>query len=290
MFRDHLLRCILPGPSLRLLVVHTTQVAKEAARLHGCEPTAAEVLAHALSGAALLGGLGKGDQRVTLQLEGRGPLGGLFAEGSADGGLRAFVRHPHVNFPGRDGSDLHMSLGAGGYLAVLRDLPGGEFYRGVVPLAPRLDLALETYFRSSEQVATAAAVAVRTGEGGIERAAAVLVQRLPEGDELAVRRVRERMRTGALTRALDAGLAGARIADELVADLGELELLEDVPLAHRCPCTRDRALRGVIAAGREEILDMVAREQGAELTCEFCRTPYRFEAGELLELVDRMGS
>src|SRR4051812_40152748 len=102
MARDHLLRCLLPDVGLRVLVTHATSVCKEGARLHGCEPTAALVLAHAMTGASLLGGLGKGELRVTLQLEGRGPLGGLFAEGSADGALRAFVRHPHVNFPGRD--------------------------------------------------------------------------------------------------------------------------------------------------------------------------------------------
>ena len=73
------------------------------------------------------------------------------------------------------------------------------------------------------------------------------------------------------------------LRDELI------EVLEDVPLAYRCTCTRERARRGVGAAGRDEILDMVARDKGAELSCEFCKTVYRFEADELLALIDELG-
>lgn len=289
MSRDHLVRALLSDRDLRVLVVHATGIAQHAARIHRCEPTAAMVLAQTLTGAALLGGLGKGEQRVTLQLEGQGPLKGLFAEGTADGSVRAYVRAEKVNFPGRDPADLGYSLGPDGYLSVLRELPDGEFYRGAVGLDhPRLDRNLEHYFEVSDQVPTAVAIESIAGEDGMPaRAVGLLVQRLPDGDDAALATVRERLRAGALRDQLSQGESrGLQLALPALEGLGRVDILEDVPLAYRCTCSRERAERGVMAAGEDEILEMVAKDKGAELSCEFCKTVYRFTAEELLAILD----
>jgi len=289
MSRDHIVRALLSDHDLRVLVAHVTGVATHAATIHGCEPTAAMVLAQTLAGAALLGGLGKDSQRVTLQLEGQGPLKGLFAEGSADGSLRAYVRAVRVNFPDRDPADLGYSLGPDGYLSVLRELPDGEFYRGAVGLDhPRLDRNLEHFFDVSDQVPTAVAIEAIPGDDGMPaRVVAMLAQRLPDGDDAALAAIRERLRAGALREAMEGGGGGGlQLALPALEGLGRVDVLEDVPLAYRCTCSRQRAERGVMAAGEDEILEMVAKDKGAELSCEFCKTVYRFSAEELLAILD----
>lgn len=285
MTSDQILRGLLHAPDLRVVVVHATRAARKAAELHGCSPTAAAVLARALAGGALLGGLGKGDERVTLQLEGDGPMRGLFIDASADGGIRAWIRGPAVHFPGRDPTDLDAALGPNKYLSVLRELPSGEFYRGAIELAPpRLDAALARYFETSEQVPTRLGTVVDVdADGRVERAVGILVQRLPGGDE-------------AVLAELGALLAGPGLAEAFAADgavpalkgLESLEVLERTPLAYRCPCTRERAMRGVIATGRAEIEAMIA-EGGTALTCEFCKTVYRFSPDELRAALSAAG-
>ncbi|HWV39009.1 MAG TPA: Hsp33 family molecular chaperone HslO [Vulgatibacter sp.] len=289
MSRDHVVRALLSDHALRILVAHLGGVARHAAAIHGCEPTAATVLAHALAGAALLGGLGKDSQRVTLQLEGQGPLKGLFAEGSADGSLRAYVRWARVNFPDRDPADLRYSLGPDGYLSVLRELPDGDYYRGAVGLDhPRLDRNLEHFFDVSDQLPTAAAIeAIPDDEGMPARVVAVLAQRMPGGDDEALAAIRERLRAGALREAIaEGGNGGLRLVLPALEGFGRVDVLEDVPLAYRCTCSRERAERGVVAAGEDQILEMIAKDKGAELSCEFCKTVYRFSAEELLAILD----
>ena len=280
---DQILRGLLPAPDLRVVIVHATEVARHAAALHECSPTAASVLARALVGGALLGGLGKGESRVTLQLGGDGPMRGLFVDASADGGVRAWIRGPAVHFPGRDPDDLLPTLGANAYLAVLREQPDGELYRGAVELEPpRLDGALARYFEVSEQVPTRLATVVETdGDGRIARAAGILVQRLPGGDDRALASLGEALSAGDPGRAFREG-------DSVPAlpGLEALEVLERLPLAYRCACSRERAVRGILAAGREEIGEMIA-EGGAALTCEFCKTVYRFSAEELRRTLER---
>lgn len=291
MFRDQIVRGLLQEPDLRVLIAHTTGVSRHAAKIHGCERTAALVLAQTITGAALLAGLGKDDQRITLQLQGQGPLRGLFAEGAADGSLRAYVQSERVNFPGRDPSDLSYSLGPEGTLSVLRELPSGEFYRGAIALDERrLDRNLERFFEVSDQVPTAVAIEVLPGsDEQPSRAVGLLVQRLPGGDAQTLSRIAGLLHGGALRGALDEGDGGGMLlATKILQGFGELDVVEDIPLAYRCTCSRERAERGVIAAGQDEILEMIARDRGAELSCEFCKTTYRFTAEELMALLDSL--
>lgn len=291
MARDHIVRALLPEHDLRILIAHVTLTAQHAARIHETLPTAATALAQSIAGAALIAGLGKGDQRVTLQLQGQGPLKGLFAEGSADGSVRAYVQAPRVHFGGRDPADLSYSIGPDAYLSVLRELPNGEFYRGAIGLDhPRLDQNLEQYFRTSDQVPTAAAIEIRTDEEEMpSRVVGMLVQRLPGGDDEALSTITERLHRGALRQAMAEGDdGGVRLALPAIEGIGELDILEDLPIVYRCTCSRARAERGVIAAGEDEILEMIAKDKGAELSCEFCKTVYRFSAEDLMEILDSM--
>lgn len=289
MSRDHLVRALLQGSDLRVLIAHATRTVQHAARIHECLPTSAMALAQTITGAALVAGLGKDDQRITLQLQGQGPLRGLFAEGAADGGLRGYVQSERVHFGGRDPLDLSYSIGPEAYLSILRELPSGEFYRGAVALErPRLDQNLEHFFEVSDQIPTAISIEIVADEEGMPaRAVGILVQRMPGGDDDALALVASRLRGGVLRRGLEAGDGGGlQLALPAFEGLGPIDILEDLPLAYRCTCSRERAERGVIAAGEDEILEMVAKDKGAELCCEFCKTVYRFDAEELLRLLD----
>lgn len=288
MSRDHLLRAILPEHDLRVLVVHATDLVAEAGRIQGCSPGVARIFAETLIGACLHASLGKDEKRTSLQLEGRGPLHGLFADASAEGAIRGFVKKPDAEL---DPLDLREAVGPQAYLSVLRELPDGEFYRAAVAVdEKRLDRCLEHYFKVSEQIDTALSIEVETGaDGTIVRAVGLLVQRLPDGDAAAVKTVRERLAAGALLDGMKSESGtGTQVARLALEGLGELEVLADVPLAYRCSCSRPRARRGLSGAGRDELLDMVVRDRGAELGCEFCKTVYRFEAEELLQLVDEL--
>jgi len=291
MSRDHLLRALLPAHDLRVLVCEATDTAAHAATLQRCLRTAAHVFAEAIVGGLLAASLGKGGQRVTLQLAGAGPMKGLFVDADAEGSVRGYVREPNVLFAGTEVPDLRAVVGPEGYLSMLRELANGEFYRAAVPLdVPRLDLVLEQYYASSEQVPTAVGIEVDTDEQGrVMRAVGLLVQRMPGGDTDALEEIRARMRAGGLREAAEGAEGGARLAMPVVEGFGELEVLEDHPVRFRCSCSRERALRGVASAGRDQILDMIARDRGAEVSCEFCKTVYRFDAEELLRLVDRLG-
>jgi molecular chaperone Hsp33 len=286
---DRLVRGLLPARGLRAVHVRVTDTARIARMLHGLYPTAAHLFAEGLAAGLLVASLQKERSRVNLQVECDGPVRGLFVDADPDGNVRGYVRAPMVNFPGSDpATAARAALGGAGFVSVLRDLGGGNFYRGQVALQA-LDLArdVERFFLESEQTATTLDLAVvpRDGEP-LGDVAGILVQRLPDGDDGALAEVRARLRAGVFRQALARG-AGSQDAIEAVAGDG-FELLADLEVAYRCGCSQERARVAVSALGAQGLRDVLANEKEAVITCEFCRQRYVVGEAELRDMLARL--
>lgn len=285
---DRLVRGLLASRGLRAVHVRVTDTARIARMLHGLYPTAARLFAESLAAGLLVASLQKERSRVNLQIECDGPIRGLFVDADLDGDVRGYVRAPAVHFPGDPAAGARAALGGSGYVSVLRDLGNGHFYRGSVELR-RMDLAqdLERYFAESEQIPTTIDVAiVPRGDEPLGDVAGLLLQRLPDGEDAALAAARERLRGGAFRAAVARGAT----AQEAIAAVGGegFELLADVEVAYRCGCSQERARAAVSALGHEGILDVLANERHAVITCEFCRQRYVIDEAELRRMADAL--
>lgn len=285
---DRLCRGLFPQRGLRAVFVRVADTARMARMLHGLYPTAAHLFGEGLAAGALLASLQKERGRVNLQIECDGPVGGLFVDADPEGNVRGYVRRPAVHFPGDPARAARAALGGSGYLSVLRDQGGGQFYRSAVELqALALAEDLRRWFAASEQVATAVDLAVIPREDEpLGDVAGVLVQKLPDGDGAALGEVRDRLAAGALP----AALAQAASPQEVIRELaGEgFELLGDLEIAYRCGCSQQRARAAVSALGVQGIADVLREERQAVVTCEFCRTRYVVAEEELRDMLRRL--
>jgi molecular chaperone Hsp33 len=171
---------------------------------------------------------------------------------------------------------------------VLRDVGSGQHYRSAVELQA-LDLAedLGRWFASSEQVSTALGLAVApAGDEPLGEVAGLLVQRLPAGDDTAVEEARRRIAAGELDRAVASGAGAQDILRAIVGD--GFDLLADVEVAYRCGCSAERARVAVSALGPAGVLDVIAKEGEAVITCEFCRARYVIGEPELKDIHRRL--
>ncbi|BDG10168.1 Hsp33 family molecular chaperone HslO [Anaeromyxobacter paludicola] len=286
---DRLVRGLFQDRGLRAVFVRVTETARIARMLHGLYPTSARLFAEALAAGLLTAALQKDGSRVNLQLACDGPLRGLLVDAGQDGSVRGYVRSPQVDFPASapEAGD-RAALGGEGYLSVLRDQGNGQYHRSQIELEA-LTLAgdLRRFYEKSEQVESALDVRVIPAEGQpIGDAAGVLVQKLPGGDQAALEQVRARIAEGAFLGAVKAG-ATAQEAIAAVAGPG-FELLGDLEVAYRCSCGPDRARVAVSALGRDGILDVLANEKQAVITCEFCRQTYVVAEPELRDILGRL--
>ncbi|HEY1905826.1 MAG TPA: Hsp33 family molecular chaperone HslO [Myxococcaceae bacterium] len=284
---DELFTALLPRSGLRVVAALTTEVSREARRLHRAEAGSSALLSEALTAVSLLAALQKERTRVSLQLECDGPVRGVFVD--AEGGsLRGYAKKPGLAVLGDEGT-FHWRplLGNSGYLSVLRDLGDSECYRSSVELeAFELGHDLERYFAVSDQVETV--VRIRTVPWRAEvlgAAGGVLLQKLPGGDAVALAEAGARLHPQLLDRALlEAGGSGPALLRALFPG-AEVDVLAKRPLEFRCGCSRERVHRALLALGQAELEDLLATEGQAEATCEFCTTRYVIPADELRTLI-----
>jgi molecular chaperone Hsp33 len=286
---DRLVRGLLPSRGLRVLFVRIGDTARMVRLLHGLSPATAHLFAELLAGGALVGALQKETRgRVNLQLEGDGPVRGLFVDADPDGNVRGYVRAPGVDPPGPPAEAARAALGRTGFLSVIRDLGGGKFYRSAVALGgDGVTGVLRRWFAVSEQVETALDLCVvPRGDEPLGDVVGLLVQRLPDGDGAAVTALREALAGGALARALAGGGGAQEVLAEVVGP--GFELLADQEVAYRCGCSMARARSAVSALGASGVAEVLASEGQAEVSCEFCHARYLLDRVALEELLARL--
>jgi molecular chaperone Hsp33 len=273
--------------ALRVVAVTVTHAVETARSAHGTLAVATAALGRAMAAAALLAMNLKGQGRLTLRLLGDGPIGAVVADAGSDGSLRGYVQNPRVLLPpnAQGKLDVGRAVGRRGILHISHDIGLGVPYTGSVPLATgEVAEDLARYLHWSEQVPSVVSLGVRLGPGGTVRGAAgVLAQRMPEGEGLVdPEELEATVRSlGSVSWAAAQGLSARDLMDQVLAGRAPGQVSRR-PLAFRCTCTRERALRLVRALGWEELSRMAQEDGGAELTCHFCGQVYRFSPEELL--------
>ena len=292
---DELVSALLKDAGLRVVVATAGGVARQARALHQAEPAAAALFAQGLSAASLLAALQKHRSRINLQLECDGPLRGFFVD--ADGGagsVRGYVKNPAVQFTGAEGQwRWRPVLGNRGFLSVMRDLGGGEFYRSAVELQ-HFDFALdlERYFEASEQLPTQVALEVGTApvDGKpdvLGCVAGAFLQPLPDGDRELFAELGGRLRAD-FARALAAHPGeGALALLKALVGRDDLEVMSRYPLVWQCTCGKERVRGALLSLGRAELEDILRKERQAEVTCQFCTARYVVSEAEIRELLEQ---
>jgi molecular chaperone Hsp33 len=288
-------RCVLDGGAARLIAALTTPAVREAARRHHASGTAALALARGATAGLLLSTLTKDEERVTLQILGGGPLGGLTVDASSSGEVRAYLKNPAVRLPPPPppgaGGPVRASLAAGvgreGIVSVVRDLGLRETFSGQTALVSgEIDEDVEHYLAGSEQIDSALAcdAVLDDAAGGVEIAGGILAQALPgSGGATMVEAIRDRLRDGALIGELAAlpPTAEALARGVLGGASSWLRVLDVRPVTFHCPCSRQRAITSLSLLGDTELGTMILEDGKAEVTCNFCRARYDFTDADL---------
>ncbi len=255
---------------------------------HAYPDAAAAVLGESLAIAAALSQSLKAGGIFTLQVEGDGAIRRLVADIDATGLMRGFAGFDG----GAGGAEAGGAPFGAGYLAFTFDpADGGERYQGVVELAKGgLAQSVLHYFRQSEQIDTCLAAACGR-RGGAWRAAALMLQRLPDepdppeetGDLWT--RLGHYMLTVGPDELLDPALPG----DALLLRLfhrDELRVDPPQPLRDGCRCGGRARMETVLRALSAGEMDDMRREDGSlEMVCQFCGRAEAFSAAQATALV-----
>jgi molecular chaperone Hsp33 len=291
---DKLIHGTAADGTIRVLAAVTTGITAEAIRRHQTSPTASAALGRMLTGALLLGQTLKDFDRLTLRIDGKGPVGSIIAEAGVNGTVRGYVKNPAAELPARDNGkfDVGGIVGEGTFY-VIREAGFDigfrpEPYVGSVPIVSgEIAEDLAYYLARSEQIPSAVMLGVLLQNTApfVTAAGGVMVQMMPGADEHIITMIEDTIRH--VPHVTTVIREGSSPEDLVKMALGELdyEILEEREAAFECSCSHEKAVGMIEALGREEVESMLAEDEGAVMNCGFCNETYRLDKNDLTAIL-----
>ena len=291
--QDSIIRVLAKDAPVQASAITARTLVERARQIHKTLPVATAALGRSLMAASLLGNQLKVEEgSLTLRIKGGGPLGSITVVSDSQGNVRGYVQNPHVELPLKAPGklDVGTAVGVDGTLTVIKDLNLKDPYVGSIPLiSGEIAEDVTAYLAESEQIPSACALGVLVDtDQSVLCAGGYLIQLLPgAGEDVAARLEQGIAKAGAVSQSLRDGLSGLELLRHVLEGF-ELEVLSQQPVEYRCYCSRERVERALISLGREELEEMIAQQDGAEISCQFCDTVYRFTGEELRALLEGM--
>lgn len=272
----------------------TTSLVAEIRDRHDLWPTATAAVGRLVTGAVLLGANLKGNERISMQIAGDGPLGAVAADawllGDGSLGARGYVRNGQVELPinTRGKFDVAAAIGAGS-LQVTRSFDVGQPYVGVVRIhSGEIAEDLAVYLAQSEQIPSIVALGVLANPSGVLAAGGILAQVLPGADERALTELEKRaLALPPVTQLIAEHADAEALMHALAGDL-ELRSQRSIPVRFACRCDVAKVEAALLGLGADELRRLAHEERQAEATCEFCKRRYVLTLPEIESLLARL--
>lgn len=287
--QDYLIRGTAFGGKVRVFAVRTTHLVDELQRRHGTYPTATAALGRTVTAAAMMGAMLKGNEKLTIQVKGDGPIGQIVADANADGEVRGYVTHPQVHLASNAQGKLDVAgaVGREGFIHVIKDLGLKEPYHGSVPIiSGELGEDFTYYFAKSEQTPSAVGLGVLVDtDSSVITAGGFIVQLLPGLADEDITKIENAVgMLPPVTALLDQGLELDELLGWIVEDVNVLDRMD---IRFQCKCSYERVEQTLISLGKQEIEEMIKEDGKAEVVCHFCNEAYQFDREQLQKVLER---
>jgi len=282
---DYLIKGLVEN-CISVVVCRSTLLAEVARHKHDLSPLSACVLGRALTLTALMGGLLKEGQSVSLQVISDGPARGVFAQSDWLGRVRGYIKETKLEtwITPEGKFDVPRAVDRG-FLYVVKDLGLKEPYVGTVMLkSGGLASDLAYYFLQSEQIPSAVGCGVfLNGEGVVKAAGGYIVQSTPGTSDETLSLVEQNL--GQLLSPSSLILQGMSPEDifALIAGTLPYQINQENSLRYYCQCSRSRALKALTLLGPSQLRELLIKEKSARVRCHFCNAEYVFDEADIEE-------
>ena len=237
----------------------------------------AALLGHTTALNVLLGANQKGSGRVTLQVQGSGPVKLLVADCTAELQIRGMAQYEREKtLPANERS----LLGDGRLSVTLEDVKSGQFYQSLVPLeGETLEQIFEHYLSQSEQ--TTAFLRLKADGGAL---CGLLLEKMPRADLRdpdgwnRVRHLAETLQLDDSRNTQPYDLLTRVFPEEL------MRVFRLYSVEYHCPYDENKVKEMLLGLGREEVEAILAEQGEVVIRNEMCNHEYRFDARAIAEL------
>lgn len=291
---DYIVRATAADSQIRAFAATTRETVEAARAAHNTSPVATAALGRLLTAGAMMGVMMKGEKDIlTLQVQGRGPVGGITVTADSQGNVKGYVNHPDVILHANEKGKLYVAKAVGGgMLRVIKDMGLKEPYVGQTVLQTgEIAEDLTYYFATSEQVPSSVGLGVLMEHNNtVKQAGGFILQLMPFTDEKIIDALEKKLaEITSVTSMLDAGMSPEQILEQILGDFG-LEIKDTMPTRFFCNCSRGRVEKALISIGQQELKKMIADGKPVNLNCHFCNSDYEFGAEDLKRILKQSRS
>ena len=292
--KDYLVRAIAFDGQVRAFATNTTETVAEAQRRHNTWPIVSAALGRSMTASVMMGAMLKGDDKITVKIEGNGPIGPMVIDADAKGDVRGFVTNPHVHFDLNESGKLDVRAGVGteGALTVVKDLGMRDMFSGQTPIVSgEIAEDFTYYFATSEQVPSSVGLGVLVNaDNSILAAGGFIIQLMPGCEEETIDAIEKHLSSiEPVSKMIEKGYSPEQILEAVLGE-GNVQVLSSLPVQFQCQCSKERFGAAIIGLGVAEIQEMIDEDGQAEAQCHFCLETYHFDKGELEGLINEIQS
>ena len=278
---DYIVRGTAADNQIRVFAATTRNMVEHARQIHNTSPVATAALGRLMTAGAMMGSMMKGEKDIlTLQIKASGPINGITVTADSKANVKGYVGNPDVIIPANDKGKLDVAGAVGiGILNVIKDIGMKEPYVGQTALqTSEIAEDLTYYFATSEQIPSSVGLGVLMNKDNtVRQAGGFIIQVMPFAEDEVITALENKLSTvSSITSMLDAGMTPENILEELFEGLS-LDIMDKVPTAFSCNCSRERVEKALISVGKSEIQSMIDDNEPIEMNCHFCNTKYVFE-------------
>ena len=288
---DYIVRATAANHQVRIFAATTRELVETARQAHNTSPVATAALGRLLTAGAMMGSMQKGENdKLTLQIQCNGPIGGLTVTADAKANVKGYVVHPEVMLPPNKYGKLDVGGALDlGVLSVIKDMGLKEPYVGQTQLVSgEIAEDLTYYFATSEQVNSSVALGVLMNKDNtVKQAGGFIIQLLPFAEEGVIATLEQNLSgLPSVTQMLENGETPESMLQKLTAGM-DMEILDTLPTRFYCDCCKEKVEKVIISIGKKEIQAMIDDCEPIEVNCHFCNKHYNFTVDELKEILKK---
>lgn len=288
--KDYLVRGIVESKNCRVFACRTTNLVEKARVAHDLWPTASAALGRMMSVTLMMGAMNKNKEKMTITINGGGPIGTMMTSTNSDGKIKGFVSEPHTHYTYNDSGKLAVGVAVGkeGTIQVIRDMGLKEPFVGTSALMTgEIGDDFAAYFNVSEQTPSVVSVGVLVDETNeVLSSGGFIIQLLPDATEEDIEYIEDTLNGfPAVSYLINNGKTPEDILKMIFEDVS---ILDSQDLFFECDCSKDRMKEALMTIGVKELEEIINEDHGCEMTCHFCNTHYQFSEEELTELLNEI--
>lgn len=287
--KDYLVKAYAFGGTVRLYTAVTTSLVNEAQQRHDLWPTSTAALGRLLTTSVIMGAMYKGDQELTIRVEGNGPLGGMVATTNTYGEVRGYVGNPHV-FLQYDSGKLNVGMAVGeGFIHVTKDLKVKDMFTSSAQIQTgEIAEDFAYYFTASEQIPSAVGLGVLVDEdNSVISSGGFILQVMPGCKEETLKTIEKILaEIPPISELVKEGNTPEQLV-ELITK-GDFKLLEKLDLKYACNCSKSKFETGLISLGIDQLTEIKNEDKKIDVQCQFCAEKYHFTETDIDNLINEI--